>query len=254
MSALRTVVAVAAVATLGACAAHAPREGTPEPLQGARGVVTHRDRPAPGAVVYAYRRESSSFLGPADFASPPAGRDGSYAIDLVEGDYWLVARRRVSGADSGPLVPGDLQAVHPGNPVTVRPGELARADFELAEMRDLMLSRAGPRGRTGTGIRGRILDAAGRPVSWVFAMAYATADMRRVPDHTSALTAEDGRYEIHLPRGGRYWVGARRHIRERPAPGEPYGLWEGTADHSVEVPAGGYVDGIDIVLGRFGEP
>ena len=213
------------------------------------------DLPGPPARrrhVYAYRRPSANFLGPADFASAPSGRDGSYLIDLVEGSYWLVARKRASGSDAGPLVPGDLQRVHPGNPATVAPGAFTVVDLELEEMRDLMFSRTGPRGPTATGIRGRITDASGAPVAWVFAIAYTSADMRRVPDFTSAMTAADGRYVIYLPAGGRYWVGARKHIREKPAPGEPFGLFEGSPDHAVEVATGAFAEGIDIVLGPFG--
>lgn len=242
---------------LVACAAPAPRGGPAPPagapVQGVRGTLTHGGRPLVGATVYAYRRASANFLGPADFASAPSAPDGSYLIDLVEGSYWLVARKRASGSDAGPLLPGDLQRVHPGNPATVAAGAFTVVDLELEEMRELMLSRAGPRGPTGTGIRGRIVDAAGVPVAWVFAFAYAGEDMRRMPDFTSALTAADGRYVIHLPAGGRYRVGARAHIREKPAPGELFGLYGGAPDHAVEVATGAFAEGVDIVLRPFGQ-
>jgi hypothetical protein len=222
------------------------------PTQGVRGTLTYHGRALTGASVYAYRRRSENFLGPADFASAPSGPDGSYLIDLVEGNYWLVARKRASGSDAGPLVPGDLQRIHPGNPATVAPGAFTAVDLDLEEVRDLMFSRTGPRGSTTTGIRGRITDQSGAPAAWVFAIAYASADMRRVPDFTSAMTAEDGRFVIYLPEGGRYWVGARKHIRDKPAPGEPFGLYEGSPDHAVDVAAGAFVDNVDIVLRPFG--
>ncbi len=222
------------------------------PSQGVRGTLTWQGRPLAGASVYAYRRQSSNFLGPADFASAPSGRDGSYLIDLVEGSYWLVARKRASGSDAGPLVPGDLQRIHSGNPATVSPGAFTTVDLELEEMRDLMFSRTGPRGPTATGIRGRITDESGAPAAWVFAIAYTSADMRRVPDFTSAMTSADGRFVIYLPAGGRYWLGARKHIREKPAPGEPFGLFEGSPDHAVEVATGSFIDKTDIVLRSYG--
>ena len=220
--------------------------------QGIRGTMTYKGTPLAGASVFAYRRQSANFLGPADFASAPSERDGSYLIDLVEGSYWLVARKRASGSDAGPLVPGDLQRIHPGNPAAVAPGAFTVVDLDLDEMRDLMFSRTGPRGPTATGIRGRITDESGAPVAWVFAIAYTSADMRRVPDFTSAMTAADGRFVIYLPAGGRYWLGARKHIRDKPAPGEPFGLYEGSPGHAVEVATGSFADDIDIVLRSFG--
>jgi hypothetical protein len=206
--------------------------------------------PLAGATVYAYRRLSEP-LGPADFAGTPSGRDGAYVIDLVEGSYWLVARKRFSGSDAGPLVPGDLQSIHADNPATSPAGFTGRPGPGGDARPDVLARR--PARPDGTGIRGRITDEAGAPVAWVFAMAYTGPDMRRVPDFTSAMTAEDGRYVIFLPAGGRYWVGARKHIREKPAEGEPFGLYDGAPDHAVEVATGSFVDGIDIVLRGFGE-
>jgi len=259
---MKSCVAAAVLLQLvAACAAPGVRPGPAvpgrpasvgAPTQGVRGTLTYQGRPLAGGGVYAYRRRSESFLGPADFASAPSGTDGSYLIDLVEGSYWLVARKRASGSDAGPLVPGDLQRIHPGNPASVAPGAFTTIDLDLEEVRELMFSRAGPRGPTATGIRGRITDQSGAPAAWVFAIAYTSADMRRVPDFASAMTVADGRFVIYLSEGGRYWIGARKHIRDKPAPGEPFGLFEGSPDHAVDVTTGAFVDDVDIVLRPFG--
>jgi hypothetical protein len=72
--------------------------------------------------------------------------------------------------------------------------------------------------------------------------------MKRMPDFTSSMTESDGSFTIHLPGGGRYWVAARKNIREKPLAGEPYGLYRGSPDHSVLVGQGTYLEGIVIRL------
>ena len=71
----------------------------------------------------------------------------------------------------------------------------------------------------------------------------------------SADCAPQARLRVtgYLPAGGRYWLGARKHIRDKPAPGEPYGLYGGTPDHAVELATGAFADNVDIVLRGFGE-
>ena len=195
-----------------------------------------------------YRSYSTNLLGPADFASAPSGSDGAYTIDLVEGAYYIVARKRTTGDNTGPLVAGDLYSVHPANPVTVKNGRFSDVDLELVQMRDPMFFQSTSRKETKTGIKGKIVDAEGRPVPWVFAMAYSSSDMKRIPEYTSVMTDVDGEFAIYLPAGGTYWLAARKNIREKPISGEPYGLYRGTPDHSISVPDEGFVEGVTIVL------
>jgi hypothetical protein len=82
-------------------------------------------------------------------------------------------------------------------------------------------------------------------------MAYTSGDMKRVPEYTSVMTGTDGMFVIYLPRGGKYWVSARKNIREKPLEGEPYGLYAGTPDHSVLVTEGRFVGGINIQLEEY---
>ena len=82
-------------------------------------------------------------------------------------------------------------------------------------------------------------------------MAYTSSDMKRIPEFTSAMTDSTGTFEIFVPEGGRYWLSARKNVRERPVSGEPYGLYDGTPDHSIEVPAGKFVEGVKITLGEY---
>ena len=220
-------------------------------VQGVRGKLVHEGKPLAAAYVYAYRSYSTNLLGPADFASEPSAHDGSYALDLVEGSYHLVARKKASGLNTGPIVVGDLYSVHRSNPVAVKRGKFTVVELDLVLMRDPMFFQAVSRKESSTGVKGRIVDVDGKPVPWVFAMAYRNSDMKRVPDFTSIMTAADGTFIIFLPSGGRYWLAARKKIREKPVEGEPYGLYRGTPDHSIDVPEGGFVEGVFIELEEY---
>jgi len=244
-----------ALTMLAACAA--PRATAPEGAasvygkQGIQGKLVHDGEPVADAFVYAYRSYSTNLLGPADFASNPSGPDGSFTVELVKGSYYVMARKRASGDNTGPIVAGDLYSLHADNPVSIRDGAYTALDLELVQMRDPMFFQATSREETTTGIKGQIVDRKGNPVPWVFAMAYTSGDMKRVPEYTSVMTGTDGMFVIYLPRGGKYWVSARKNIREKPLEGEPYGLYAGTPDHSVLVTEGRFVGGINIQLEEY---
>lgn len=242
------------VALIGGCAGPGAGTGPREVStmsQGVSGQLTHQGKDLAGAYVYAYRNYGTNLLGPADFASDPSGKDGSYSIDLVEGAYYIVARKRASGDNTGPISTGDLYSVNASNPVTVKAGRTSFVDLDLVQMRDPMFFQAQSRTESEQGIRGVIVDKDNRPVPWVFSMAYTSSDMKRIPEFTSAMTDSTGTFELYLPKGGRYWLSARKNVRERPVSGEPYGLYTGTSDHSIEVPAGKFVEGIKITLGEY---
>lgn len=94
-------------------------------------VVDGAGQAADGAWIYAYRSNKKGLRGPADFAAR-VDADGSYQLDLLTGDYWLVARMRPEGrSDSGPPRSGDAWAPYHQNPVTVAAGESLSADFML---------------------------------------------------------------------------------------------------------------------------
>jgi len=216
--------------------------------QGIKGKLLYQGKPLKESYVYAYRSYSTNLLGPADFASDPSGPDGSYTVELVEGRYYIVARKRARGDNTGPIMKGDFYTVNPGNPVVVEPGKYETVDLELEKMRDPMFLRATSREESDTGIRGTIVDEEGRPVPWVFAMLYKDNDMKRIPDYTSAVTSPDGKFVIYLPSGGRYWLAARKNLRERPVAGEPYGLYRGSPDYSIQVPDGRFVENVTLTL------
>jgi hypothetical protein len=199
-------------------------------VTGIAGTVTDRNgQPARGAYVYAYRNPRSGLRGPADFEAAVAA-DGRYFLDLVEGDYHLVARQRPDGGDAGPPRPGDAWALPAKNPVKVDAGQVTPENFVLQTVTQPMLMREGTLTSGDTGFTGVLVDAGGRPLAGAFVIAYPDADFRHVPAATSPAVGADGRFTLYVAHPGQWCLAARTRTRGQPVAGEPFGvLGEGDA-------------------------
>lgn len=223
---------------------------------GVGGSIVQKDggQPVQGAHVYAYTDYSKNLIGVADHVSKSSADDGSYMLMLPPGEYYLVARKRGSGANYGPIVTGDLYDHRfEQQSFSVRSGQVKEKNFELEKLSEPMFFQVFTEGQrtTGTGIRGRILDQGGEPVQGAFATAYRDANMKRLPDFASTLTGDDGEFTLYLPGGGKWYVGARSHARAAPVPGEPVGRYDGSADHSLQVTEDSFVEEVEITLKPF---
>lgn len=249
-----TVVWLVLVALLGCSAASAPSGVAavlPAVESGITGMVTDRHgAPAAGAYVYAYRSPRGGLRGPADFEAL-VGADGRYLLDLVEGSYHLVARRRPDGGDAGPPRAGDDWALPARNPVVVAPGRLATADFTLHQVSQPMLMREGTLTGGDTGFSGRLLDAAGNPLPGAFVLAYPDADFKRMPEGTSPVVGEDGRFILYVGRSGQWCLAARTRTRGQPVVGELYGVLGAGRDGCREAVAGQLIEVGDIRLSPY---
>ncbi|PLX74003.1 MAG: hypothetical protein C0615_09950 [Desulfuromonas sp.] len=214
---------------MAACAAPPGTDDLAD-LTGATGVggqVLQDGRPADGAFVYAYRSASRGLRGPADFGAR-VEPDGSYFLDLVEGEYHLVARLRKSGSDAGPPRPGDAWAIYPDNPVRVAPQSIVSIDFRLRESGTPRQGKQGTLTSGDTGFRGRLIAADGHPFPDALVLAYRTPEFHRMPDLTSPPSDRDGQFTLFVPEPGTYCLAARTGSRGQPRAGEPYGtLGEG---------------------------
>ena len=61
-------------------------------------------------------------------------------------------------------------------------------------------------------------------------------------------TGEDGRFILGLERGGKVFLGARQNYGTNPLPGELYGKYTGSPDHSITIGDGEILRGISIVV------
>jgi hypothetical protein len=247
MHSLKFLLGTALLALVSGCSLPAgppvPVAATRPPvLTGITGTVTDRaGTPAAGAYVYAYRSARGGLRGPADFEAKVAA-DGRYLLDLVEGNYHLVARQRPDGGDAGPPRTGDAWALPVKNPVAVAPGKLATVDFVLHIVAQPMLMREGTLTSGDTGFTGTLIDGAGHPLAGAFVIAYPDSDLKRMPEATSPAVGEDGRFLLYVDRPGRWCLAARTRTRGQPLAGELYGvLGEGLAG-CREVAAGQLVE------------
>jgi hypothetical protein len=184
--------------------------------------VDRNSNPATGAYIYAYRNMRSNLRGPADFEALVDAK-GLYFLDMVEGDYYLVARMRQSGADAGPPKAGDAWALPTKNPVSVKPGETSTVNFVLQGISQPMLMREGTLTSGDTGFTGLLVDSNDKPLTGAFAIAYPDADYQRMPEATSPAVGDDGRFQLYVERPGQWCLAARTRTRGQPIAGEPYG-------------------------------
>lgn len=208
--------------------------------------------PVAGAYVNIYPDTLSNLLGPSQFISSPTGSDGRFTISAPPGNFYVVARKRMSGEPSGPLSPGDLYSEHQRVLTTVVEGKLSVVDLAVAPMKaPMFFKKAVVEQETHTGIRGKLVDAIGKPVPGSFAVAYTDKDVKRLPDFASTLSDAEGSFVIYLPKGGVYYLGARVHAWDMPHPGELYGKYGGDDPTPVSVSEGEFVTDVEIVLTPF---
>lgn len=229
----------------------APRKADWEGMTVSGQVTDDRGRPVQGAHVYAYQKDRSSILGPADAMSEPTDEDGSYELILPEGSYNLVARWRLSGSVGGPMREGDLTGQLPVLYET-EPGNGKGVDLQVKEFKPGAGRFRETDQATGTRVRGKVVDLGGKGVNGASVFAYIGPFRREPPDYTAPLSDREGRFEISLPGGGSYTIGARTGLGGKPEPGDMIGFWGGKAD-LVTVGEGSVVEDITIVLKPFGD-
>ena len=182
--------------------------------------------------LYIYK-EGMDLYGPAFARSEATGADGSFSLDLPEGDYIAVARKRQEGETVGPVIAGDHRSEF--IKLQVREGMVTQsfvAPLKVGDERRLSDEAAS----SNTGISGIITDADGQPVTAARVQVYDHVQMSERPKYVSSQTGPDGRYLIQLPEGGTYYICARDKFGGPPKLGDLYGRYDqGTIEPSAAV-------------------
>lgn len=227
---LRIFIAVCLLCSAVACKQSPPDSATAgEGLSVVEGRVT---APLAEAYLYVYQ-EGMDLYGPAFAVSPASDSDGRFSLSLPEGDYIGVVRRRANGESSGPVVAGD----HRSEFLTLKVrGGVTRIEVEAPLKVGDDKQLAAEQELTQTILSGLILDSEGRPVEGARVHVYDHVQMSERPKFVSEKTGPDGRYLIHLPEGGTYYLAARDKFGGPPKIGDLYGRYDmGTIEPSAVV-------------------
>lgn len=171
---------------------------------GIYGEITHQEEPLERVYLYVYKDPGSGFKGLGYFVQPV--ERGKFRVNLPPGDYYLLARKRARGGQFGPIEQGDYYSYYHGNPVHVAAGEARETQIEMLERLAILEEDV----VDFKGVRGQIVDAAGKVQAGLYVFAYRTAEMTGTPDFFSLPSGSDGRFELALPEAGPYYLLARQ--------------------------------------------
>lgn len=217
----------------------------PRMQTGVVGTVSANGQPVQNAIVTVYPDLSSQLKGMGLGMAAPTDEKGFFEVPLPAGTYYLVVRVRKSGMRAGPLRAGDLFGYLPHNPLSLKDGDVARLHIPVIEV-PAKVDRHAATLFGNTRITGSIHDASGNPVNGVIAMLYDDPMMLNRPLYVSLPSAPDGSFILSFPKGGVYYLAARNELGGTPAPGELYGRYQGSPDHSVRIRTGKVLEGVEI--------
>lgn len=241
---LLLLLALVALSLSTGCQSESPQTGASSPGKGRlQGQVT---APLEGVRLYVYK-PGMDLYGPAFAISRATDVDGRFDLELPDGEYVVVARKRAGGEESGPVMAGDNRSEF--MPVSVQGGVVTMqvsAPLKIGDQRNF----TGDVEASKTGLAGFILDSDGQPVEGARVHVYDHVQMSERPKYVSEKTGPDGAYLIYLPAGGTYYLAARDKFGGPPKLGDLYGRYDkGTIEPSaVVVTEGQMLKAVDITV------
>jgi len=209
----------------------------PRVKTGLLGQLTYNGEPLAGAVVTVYTDLNTQLKGMGLGMTAPTDEQGIFEAEIPPGTYYLVARKRNSGAFMGPLRDGDYFGFYPANPLQIKEGELSRIAIAMLEVPE-KVTRLADSLFGETSISGKVVDDKGTPVAGIRVLLYEDPMMLNRPLYVSQPSSADGSFVLSFPSGGSYFLAARDVLGGPPGPGQLYGRYLGSRDGSVRLRSG----------------
>lgn len=197
------------------------KESAPKKVKGDGGIygkILFDGKNLEKSYVYVYKDLRTGLRGPAFFVYP--SRDGNFTINLPEGKYYIIARKRAKGGMYGPVEEGDYFNFYYGNPVEIKKGLMKNVNIECVKRLSQLEEGVG-----FSEIGGYVKDKNGNPVSGLFVLLYQSKNMQGKPLYISGRTDSKGKYTVKVPKGT-YYLLARENIGGPPSMGEWYGKYK----------------------------
>jgi len=211
-----------------------------------KSILTHNGTHLSGANLFVALDLNEGMQTKGFVQSDLSGDNGEASVLVENGTYYLTARKRNSNA-FGPLSEGDLIGFFHENPVVIDKTGTYTISIELVEIPKKSADKANS-SAAKISVSGRIVDVDDNPVKGLWVGAYKDHQMFGKPLHLSGKSDKDGNYTLILPKPGKFYIAARDTLGGPPNPGDLYGSYSGTDDHSVTVEIGGKLSGIDITV------
>lgn len=201
-----------------------------------QGRLLYNGKPVKDARVYLYMN-LYDFKGMPYYYSLPTDKLGRFKIsDVIEGSYFVVAKKKNDNQPLGPLMEGDLIGFLSDESYNFKGGYIYKFDINMFQkMKDEPPATLPAEGEVYY-VRGKAVDKSGNPVEGLYAFAYDKKVIgHERPVSISKRTDKAGNFVLPLPKKGKYYIGVREFYGGTPVQGEYYGLYPETYDHHLNV-------------------
>nr|NIS40269.1 hypothetical protein [Desulfuromonadales bacterium] len=166
------------------------------------GRLMHDGEPLAGAQLEVYLKAEKD-RSTLPFTTVVTGEDGRYSVQLPEGRYFLIGKKKVQIDGRARM----LMAECPTNPVEAGGGATDVPSFSLQVMGD----GGGLVSEPDTAVTGRLVhDDKPLPGGWVYVYTKRDLDLMGPSYGASAQAGDDGTFRIELPSGSFYLAGRHR--------------------------------------------